>query len=126
MKNIFNGMLGNATEITLQAAREQLSKTLYDGEIVKLAYKLVRDMIVLTDTRLIIVDKQGITGKKTEYKTIPYKSISRFSVETAGNFDFDSELKIYISSEVEPTISLNFGNDKSIEDIQKALAMAIL
>lgn len=119
-------MLGNATEITLQAAREQLSKTLYDGEIVKLAYKLVRDMIVLTDTRLIIVDKQGITGKKIEYKTIPYKSISRFSVETAGNFDFDSELKIYISSEVEPTISLNFGNDKCIEDVQKALAMAIL
>ena len=44
---------------------------------------------------MIIVDKQGVTGKKVEYKSIPYKSISRFSVETSGHFDLDAELKIW-------------------------------
>ena len=29
-----------------------------------MAFTLVRDLIVFTDKRLILVDKQGITGKK--------------------------------------------------------------
>lgn len=62
-----------------------------EGENVEAAFKLVRDLIVFTEKRLILVDKQGITGKKTEFQSIPYKSISRFSVETAGRFDLDSE-----------------------------------
>ena len=52
------------------------------------------------------MDKQGITAKKIEYFSVVYKSISRFSIETAGNFDLDAELKIWISSEVNPNVSL--------------------
>ncbi len=33
-------------------------------EQVELAFKLVRDLIIFTDRRMIIVDKQGMTGKK--------------------------------------------------------------
>ena len=58
-------------------------RILLEGENVNAAFKLVRDIIVFTDKRLILVDKQGLTGKKTEIQSIPYKSISRFSVETA-------------------------------------------
>ncbi len=67
-------------------------------ERIDLSFKLVRDLIVFTNKRLIIVDKQGVSGKKVEYKSIPYKSISRFSIETSGHFDLDTELKIWISS----------------------------
>ncbi len=38
-----------------------------------------------------------MTAKKIEYHSIPYKSITHFSIETAGNFDLDAELKIWIS-----------------------------
>jgi len=55
-------------------------------------------LFIFTNKRLILVDKQGITGKKIEYFSVVYKSISRFSIETAGNFDLDAELKIWISS----------------------------
>ena len=34
-----------------------------DDEKVEHAYKLIRDLIVFTNRRLILVDKQGISGK---------------------------------------------------------------
>ena len=57
---------------------------LIPGEQVELAYALVRDLIVFTEKRLILVDKQGVTGKKTSYKSIPYHSISRFHCRELG------------------------------------------
>ena len=90
------------------------------AENVELAFSLIRDLIVFTDKRLILVDKQGVTGKKTAYKSYPYRSISRFSVETAGHFDLDAELKIWVSSAEEPAETLTFRSDKSVIAIQKS------
>ena len=123
---LFDGILGNATDIKHEEVKKELSAVLMPNENIDLAFKLVRDLIVFTDYRLIVVDKQGITGKKVDYKTFPYKSISRFSVETAGHFDLDAELKIWISGAVEPAQSLQFKKDKSITQIQQAPATAIL
>ena len=123
---LFSGLMGNASQANVDKVTKDLAPVLFDGEQVDLAFVLVRDLIVFTEKRLILVDKQGVTGKKTEYRSIPYKSISRFSVETSGHFDLDSELKIWISSGVEPAESLQFKNDSSVLDIQKALAEAVL
>ena len=123
---MFDGLLGNATDVNHDEVKKELSTVLMPNEHIDLAYKLVRDLIVFTDYRLIIVDKQGMTGKKIDYKTLPYKSISRFSVETAGHFDLDAELKIWISGAAEPAESLQFKKDKSITQIQQALAVAVL
>lgn len=62
------------------------------SEKVEHAYKLIRDLIVFTDKRLLLIDKQGMTGKKVEYHSIPYKSVVHLSIETAGTFDLDAEL----------------------------------
>ena len=96
------------------------------NEQVELAYVLVRDLIVFTEKRLILVDKQGVTGKKTSYKSIPYHSISRFTVESSGHFDLDAELKIWISSALEPAEVLQFKSDNNVFEIQQALAAAVL
>lgn len=123
---LFDGMLGNATDANHEKVRKDLEHVLLPTEKIELAYKLVRDLIVFTEHRLILVDKQGMTGKKTDYKTYPYKSISRFSVETSGHFDLDAELKIYISGATEPAEKLLFRKDDSINAIQKALAAGIM
>ncbi|KAF1301941.1 PH domain-containing protein [Candidatus Enterococcus willemsii] len=123
---LFNGLIGNATEAKPAGVEKDLADVLMPEEQVDLAFKLVRDLVVFTDYRLIIVDKQGVTGKKTSYKTYPYKSISRFTVETSGHFDLDAELKIWISSALEPVEILQFRKDKNITQVQKALAMAVL
>lgn len=117
-----DGLLGNATEVSAEGVAKEYSQLFIPGEVVEAAYKLVRDVYIFTDRRLILIDKQGITGRKVEYLSIPYKSISRFSVETAGHFDLDAELKIWISSATEPTIEKNFTADANIYAVQQRLA----
>lgn len=122
---MFQGLFGNAAEIDARALQKELEALLIDGEKVVQAFKIVRDMFVFTDKRLILIDKQGMTGRKAEYHSIPYKSISHFSVETAGTFDLDSELKIYISSNPAP-IQREFRRGTDIIGVQKTLALFLL
>ncbi|HEM3624266.1 PH domain-containing protein [Streptococcus parasuis] len=123
---LFSGLLGNASQLNNDKIEQELEHVLLDNEQVEMAFSLVRDLIVFTEYRLILVDKQGVTGKKVSYKSIPYRSISRFTVETSGHFDLDAELKIWISSATEPAEILQFKSDKSVIAIQKALATAVL
>lgn len=119
-----DGLMGNVSQVDVQEVEKELEVIVTEGEKVEKAYKLIRDMIVFTNRRLILIDKQGMTGKKVEYHSIPYRSITHFSVETAGTFDLDAELKIWISSMQQP-IQKQFKKDKSIYDVQKALALYI-
>lgn len=123
---LFSGLLGNASQKDVEKVEQQLVDILVPGEQVNLAFQLVRDLIVFTEKRLILVDKQGVTGKKVSYKSLPYRSISRFTVETSGHFDLDAELKIWISSASQPAEILQFKSDKSVVQIQQALAAAVL
>ena len=123
---LFSGLLGNASQKDIEKTERELENILTPAENVELAFSLIRDLIVFTDKRFILVAKQGVTGKKTTYKSYPYRSISRFSVETAGHFDLDAELKIWVSSAEEPAETLTFRSDKSVIAIQKALAEAVL
>lgn len=123
---LFSGLLGNASQQNNDKVERDLATILVPNEQVDLAFSLVRDLIVFTEKRLILVDKQGMTGKKVSYKSIPYRSISRFTVETSGHFDLDAELKIWISSAAEPAEILQFKSDDSVIQIQQALAAAVL
>ncbi len=67
------------------------------GENVVCAYKGIRDMLILTDKRILCIDKQGITGKKQKYLSIPLAKVNAFSVETGGTLDFDCDINIYVS-----------------------------
>ncbi|MBY0599415.1 PH domain-containing protein [Bacillus bingmayongensis] len=117
---LFSGILGNASDTNTENVERDLQRIMLDHEQIEYAYKLIRDLIVFTNRRMILVDKQGVTGKKTEYHSIPYKSITQFSIETAGHFDLDAELKIWVSSMHEP-ITKEFKDDDSILSVQKAL-----
>ncbi|KKI90462.1 cytoplasmic protein [Bacillus sp. SA1-12] len=122
---ILDGFLGNASEADLGTVSKNIELVLAENEKVEKAFKLIRDLIVFTDKRLLLIDKQGMTGKKVEYHSIPYRNITHFSVETAGTFDLDAELKIWISSTTEP-VAKTFKKDKNIYDVQKTLAAYVL
>ena len=122
----FSNLLGNAGTADPAQLTEQYSKLFVEGESIEIGFKLFRDTFIFTDRRLILVDVQGMTGSKVEYLSISYKSISRFSIETSGNFDLDAELKIWISSEVLPSIKKKFNKQVNIYDLQKVLATHVL
>ena len=115
----------NDLDQLLKELQKDLEATIVEGETVVKAFRILRDMFIFTDKRLLLIDKQGITGKKAEYHSIPYKSISHFSVETAGTFDMDAEMKIYISGNPTP-IQREFKRGTDIVGVQKVLAGFIL
>ena len=122
---LLDGMLGNAAKIDPAKIQQEFGQILAKGEVVEHAYQLIRDYFVFTNKRFVLVDKQGITGSKIEYHSIPYKSITHFSVETAGTFDLDAELKIWISGTVAP-IQKQFNKKLSIYEVQSVLAGYVL
>jgi len=87
---------------------------------------LFRDVFMFTNKRLILVDIQGLTGSKIEYRPLPYKNISRFSLETSGTFDLDAELKIWISSEDSPSVSKKFNKSIDVYEVQRYLANKVM
>ena len=122
---LFDGLLGNASKIDASKIQQEFAQILAPGERVEHAYQLIRDYFVFTDKRFVLVDKQGLTGSKVEYHSIPYKSITHFSVETAGTFDLDAELKIWISGKAEP-VQKHFNKKLSIYEVQAVLASYVL
>lgn len=123
---IFSSLMGNAGAVDKEKLRADYAQLLTPNEQVEVGFKLVRDTFIFTDKRLILVDQQGLTGRKTEYLSITYKSISRFSIETAGTFDLDAELKIWISSEQQPSISRKFNKSVNVYEVQQLLATHVL
>jgi hypothetical protein len=119
---LFSALIGNAGEVNAEELKKKYGTLLLDGEDIEMGFKLIRDTFLFTNRRLILVNKQGITGSKTEYVSIPYKSISRFSVETAGTFELDAELKIWIASEQNPSIVKQFTKSVNVYQVQKVLA----
>lgn len=79
------------------------------------AVKTVRDAALFTDKKVLICDKQGITGKKTEYYAIPYSKIVTYTIETAGHFDLDSEIKLFLTGGIE--IEMNFLKGKNMDQL---------
>jgi hypothetical protein len=118
---LLSALLGNASEADIEDVERALEAILADDERVERAFRLVRDLLIFTNHRFILVDRQGMTGKKTSYDSIPYRAITHFAVETAGHFDLESELKIWISGTIEP-IQRTFTRGQSILEVQKALA----
>jgi len=123
---LFSALLGNAGSVALDELKKKYEMLLTDGEEIELGFKLIRDTFIFTTKRLILVEKQGITGSKTEYRSIAYKAISRFSVETAGTFELDAELKIWVSSESVPSIKKQFNKSVNVYEVQKVLAHHVL
>lgn len=123
---LFSALLGNAGAVNQETLVKDYGKLLITGEEIELGFKLIRDTFIFTNKRLILIEKQGITGSKIEYKSITYKSISRFSVETAGTFDLEAELKIWVSSETHPSIVKQFNKSVNVYDVQNVLAHHVL
>mgnify|MGYP005812749165 CR=1 FL=1 len=123
---IFSALIGNAGAIDREKLEKEYSKLLTGDEQIELGFKLIRDTFIFTTKRMIMIDVQRVTGNKVEYFSVPYRSISRFSIESAGTFDLEAELKIWISSEQNPSISKKFNRSVDVYEVQKVLAHYVL
>lgn len=123
---LMDKLMGNSSAVSSEQLNEKYERLLTNDEVIEVGFKMFRDVFMFTNKRLILVDVQGFTGSKIEYKSMPYKNISRFSLETAGTFDLDAELKIWISSENAPSVSKRFNSSIDIYEVQKYLAEKVM
>jgi Bacterial PH domain len=121
---LFDSLMGHGSKVDPADLAKRLDGLLIDGEEPQLAFRIVRDFFVFTQHRLILVDIQGMTGSKVEYTSVPYRAITRFSVETAGTFDLESELRIWVSGSATP-IQRTLGKGSDVRGIQRALATGV-
>ena len=92
----------NAAFLKLKPVKDQtflpqLVPMLLEGEEIIGTYQSIRDGVVFTSKRIIVINVQGLTGKKIDFTSLPYNRIQAYSVETAGLLDLDCELDLWFS-----------------------------
>lgn len=103
---------------------ELLTSTLLDGEVIHACYKTVRDTAAITDKRIIICDAQGLTGKKVEVYSLPYRSIDMWSTENAGKlFDLNAELELWTKA---GHFKIKLNSKCNVREFDQILGNAIL
>lgn len=97
---------------------------LVPGESIISTFKAIRDGVVFTTKRIVVVNVQGLTGKKVDYTSLPYSKIQAFSVETAGVIDLDSELELWFSGL--GRVKLEFVAKANISEICRMISEHVL
>jgi DNA-directed RNA polymerase beta subunit len=115
----------NAQQVDVSTVQQEIQPLLVENEQVEIAFKIIRDQIIFTNLRLITIDKQGLTARKVDFRSIPYDKIVQFSKESAGVMDLDAELKIWVASMSEP-LKFEFSKDAPINDVYQLLSEKIL
>lgn len=93
------------------------------GEKPVCAFKTLRGAAIFTDRRLIVRNVQGLTGKKKEIFSLPYRAIEIYSTENAGHLDLTAEVELWTKLG-NFKISLKRGAD--VRRIDQIIAEAIL
>lgn len=91
---LVQGLAGNFSQQNKEELTKQYQQYLLKDEEIQSGYVLVRDALIFTNIRIIFVDKQGATGKKTSFKSIFLMNIVGVEMETAGFGIDDSEIVI--------------------------------
>lgn len=118
----------NSEYIKLKATKDRFEKELepilVHGEEVVDCYKSIRDGVIFTNKRIIVISVEGLTGKKKDITSLPYSKIQAFSVESSGVFDIDSELELWISGLGK--IRLEFTGGTDVYEVSKLIGSFIL
>jgi hypothetical protein len=107
----------------LQDIAPSVAPIIVPGETVIFCFehlKAIRDRVVVTNKRLIVVDVQGLTGKRRVFMSLPFSKIRMFSIETGTA---DSKLDLWFN---EGKIRLEFKGKVDIHQISHLIASHIL
>ncbi len=114
----------NLKEISLNDIRSETEILLVSGEQPIQAFSTVRDQVIFTNKRIIVINVRGITGKKVAYISFPYSKVQYFGIETAGLLDIDSELILAFSNGEK--LTFDFKARVDIRRLSNAIASYVL
>lgn len=115
-----SGFFARLRKVDNGAFGKMIDDFMIDDERIVGSYQSLRDGVVFTNKRVITINIQGVTGKKKDFTSIPYNKITTFSLETAGFFDADAELEIYISAVGK--VKFEFTGSTNVKEICKIIS----
>lgn len=129
MPVIGSGIIGdsntfNLKQIDLSKVRIEVFDFLVEDEDLIQAFETIRDQVIFTTKRILVINVQGITGKKKSYISYPYSKVQYFGIETAGVLDIDSELMLAFNDGSK--LSFDFKSNVDITKISKCIAQFVL
>lgn len=129
MPVIGSGIIGdsntfNLKQIDLSEVRKEVFDFLVADEDLIQAFETIRDQVIFTAKRILVINVQGITGKKKSYISYPYSKVQYFGIETAGVLDIDSELMLAFNDGSK--LSFDFKSNVDITKISKCIAQFVL
>lgn len=129
MANISTGILGDANTFNLKElpdaqVRKDARDLLVDGEQIIESFTTVRDQVLFTNKRVLVINVQGLTGKKVSFFSYPYSKVQYFGIETAGVLDIDSELVLMFSNGAK--LQFDFKAHVNIKQICASISQYIL
>lgn len=102
---------------------DEIKSLIGSNEQIYKAFKTFRDVAVFTNKRLIITDKQGLTGMKKEIYSLPYKNVLMWSTENAGMLDSTSEVELWTKV---MNIKIKLSRDVDVREFDRLLAEVCL
>ena len=91
-----------------------VNRLLFPNERIAFCVKAIRDTVVVTDKRLLIMNKQYASGKSVEYVTYMYKHIISYSISTPGLvIDFDVDVVLHFING--DTLTMEFSKGGGLE-----------
>ena len=129
MATVSTGIVGDANllnlkEIPVGNIRQEVKMLLTANEEIIQAFQTVRDQVIFTSKRVLVVNVQGLTGKKVSYFSYPYSKVQYFGVETAGVLDIDSELILAFSNGAK--LQFDFKSQVNIKEICATISQYVL
>lgn len=116
---------GCVSEADARWVQEECSRLLGKEEHVDCALLLQGDIVVFTAWRLLVVQKHRLRGKEVEYTSIPYRALTRVTIEAVGTLDLDAELRLWTGDSAEALV-LQFTRQVNVYDFQAKLARRIV
>ena len=121
---LISKLLGQASDLSPDQARQELDGVLLPEEPVEVAFKVVRDLFVFTDRRLVLVDQRTSRVARSNTSSFPTERSPLTQSRMRGTFDMDSDLKIWISGRADPFQKV-LKSGANIRGIQAAIASAL-
>ena len=121
------GLIGGSREDASRSVNRRehsaWTRLLAPGEQIHELHRLPRTTLLFTSRRLVHVE-EALTGRKVDYLSIPYRSITHFGVEASGAFSADSDLRIWVAGRTAP-VEKSFGPEVDVYAVQALLAQHV-
>ena len=114
-----NSQMYKMKEVAVNSFDDVVGLFYIDGEETIACYQALRDFMIFTNKRMIVVDVQGFTGKKKDFSSFPYSKIQAFSVKTAGMLDIDTDVDIVFAGL--GTVHLEFTTNTNVAKLLRLI-----